>query len=429
MGAYLDKKKRVVVVGGGAAGMMAAGRAAELGAPVTLLEKTNRLGKKLLISGKGRCNLTNATDIRGLVEGFPGQGAFLWSAFAAFSNQDLIEFFRSRGVPTKVERGGRVFPESDRAEEVAEALEGYLRAGGVRVVTDAPVEEILTSEGKVTGVLTRDGEGYPATAVILATGGASYPGTGSTGDGYGLAGRLGHTIIPPQPSLVPLETAEEWVRELQGLTLKNVRVRAEDSARRNIGEEFGEMLFTHYGVSGPIILTLSRAVGQHLRAQGEPVKLHLDLKPALSEEQLDARIQRDFEKYQRKAFRNALDDLLPRSLIPVAVRLSGINPDKPVHQVTREERLVLVRLLKDFTLTVTKTRSIKEAIVTAGGIATREINPKTMESKVVSGLFIAGELIDVDAYTGGFNLQAAFSTGFVAGSAAAIAVIESPKTT
>jgi predicted Rossmann fold flavoprotein len=336
----------------------------------------------------------------------------------------LIEFIRSRGVLTKVERGGRVFPESDRAEEVVDALEGYLRAGGVRVVTDAPVEEILTSEGRVTGVLTRNGEGIPAAAVILATGGASYPGTGSTGDGYALAGRLGHIIVPPQPSLVPLETDEEWVREVQGLALKNVRVRAEDAARRTIGEEFGEMLFTHYGVSGPIILTLSRAVGQNLREKKEPVKLHIDLKPALSEEQLDARIQRDFEKYLRKAFKNALDDLLPRSLIPVAVGLSPIDPDKPVHQVTREERLGLVRLLKGLTLIVRNTRSIKEAIVTAGGITTREINPKTMESRVVSGLFMAGELIDVDAYTGGFNLQAAFSTGFVAGSSAAEMVTE-----
>lgn len=407
--------------------MMAAGRAAELRAQVTLLEKTNRLGKKLLISGKGRCNLTNVADIRGLVEGFPGQGAFLWSAFSTFSNQDLIEFFRRQGVLTKVERGGRVFPESDRAEEVVEALEGYLRAGEVRVVTGAAVDDILTSEGKVTGVLTRNGEGYPGEAVILATGGTSYPGTGSTGDGYTLAGRLGHTIIPPQPSLVPLVTDEEWVREVQGLALKNVRVRAEDTARRIIGEEFGEMLFTHYGVSGPIILTLSRAVGQNLREKGGPVRLHLDLKPALSEEQLDARIQRDFEKYLRKAFKNALDDLLPRSMIPVTVRLSAIDPDKPVHQVIRDERLGLVRLLKDMALTVRKTRSIKEAIVTAGGIATREINPKTMESRVVSGLFVAGELIDVDAYTGGFNLQAAFSTGFVAGCAAAEIVIDGPE--
>lgn len=398
--------------------MMAAGRAASLGAEVILLEKKDRPGRKLHISGKGRCNITNTAPAREMIANFPDQGRFLYGAFSAFSNRDLVEFMKMLGVETKVERGGRVFPVSDRAEEVVEALVAWVRRCGVALVTGSPVEAVLAAGGAVQGVRLKSGRTLEGRAAVLATGGASYPGTGSTGDGYQIARALGHTVIPIGPSLVPLEIAEDWVRDVQGLALKNVEAALTTDRGEVLGREFGEMLFTHFGVSGPIILTLSREAGRRLCSGSGPLRLRIDLKPALDRETLDDRLQRDFLKYQRKLFKNALDDLLPKSLILVIVRLSEISPEKPVHQITRGERLRLVELLKGLPLTVLRTRSLAEAIVTAGGVCTKEINPKTMESKLVRGLFLAGEVIDVDAYTGGFNLQAAFSTGYVAGSSA-----------
>lgn len=403
---------KVIVIGGGPAGMMAAGIAAGRGRDVILLEKNNRLGKKLLISGKGRCNITNDTDVEGLIENTPGNGNFLYSAFYTFSNQDLIDFFNQKGLSTKVERGGRVFPESDSSRDVLNTLMSFLKSNGVRINTDAAVTEILSQANKVTGIRLSDGSTLEAESVILAVGGMSYPGTGSTGDGYEMARKLGHTVTPLKPSLVPLITKEEWIHDLQGLSLKNVAVSFKNNNGKVIYDDFGEMIFTHFGVSGPVILSASRHL---LSYDFRNVDLILDLKPALTWEKLDERVQRDFDKYSRKQFKNSLDDLLPQKFIPVIIRLSEINPEKPVHQITKEERKKLVTLLKYLKITIIGARPIKEAIVTAGGIKTSEINPSTMESKKIGGLFMAGEVIDVDAYTGGFNLTIAFSTGYLAG--------------
>lgn len=404
--------KKVIVIGGGPAGIMAAGIAAQRGNEVVLLEKNERLGKKLLISGKGRCNITNDTDIEGLIENTPGNGNFMYSAFYTFSNQDLISFFNELGVNTKVERGGRVFPTSDSSKDVMHALQTFLNKNNVKVMTESEVKRILADNGKVTGIERLNGTIMEADAVILAVGGKSYPGTGSTGEGYEMARRLGHTVTTLKPSLVPLITKEEWIKDLQGLSLKNISVTFKNCSGKEIYSDFGEMIFTHFGVSGPVILSASR----HLLAYDfKDIKLSIDLKPGLSEEKLDERVQRDFDKYSRKQFKNSLDDLLPQKLIPVMIRLSKIDPDKQVHQITKEERKRLVMLLKGLESSVVGARPIKEAIVTAGGIKTSEINPSTMESKKVSGLFFAGEIIDVDAYTGGFNLTIAFSTGYLAG--------------
>ncbi len=410
---------KVIVIGAGAAGLMAAGHAAAAGAEVTVLEKNKLPGKKLLITGKGRCNITNTAELPEFIKQIPGNGQFLYSALNQFGNNDLIRFFNGLGLPTKVERGGRVFPVSDRSRDVVDTLVNFCRTNGVEFIYSAPVEEILTEDGWVAGVRLKDGREYQGGTVILATGGSSYPGTGSTGDGYRMAGQLGHTVTPLKPALVPLETAEEWVRDLQGLTLKNVEATACHQDRK-VAREFGEMLFTHFGVSGPIILTISRSIAGLLQ-EGKQVSLKINLKPALSSEQLDARVLRDFARYVKKRFRNSLNDLLPRSLIPVIVRLSGIPGEKPVHQVTKEERLGLVNLIRELTVTVTRLRPLKEAIVTAGGVSVKEINPQTMESKIVKGLHLAGEVVDVDGFTGGFNLQAAFSMGYVAGKSAATA--------
>jgi predicted Rossmann fold flavoprotein len=396
---------------------MAAGQAAAGGAAVSLLEKNDRPGRKLMITGKGRCNLTNATDIQGLIKNIPGNGRFLYSAFDMFDNHDLVRFFHGLGVETKVERGDRVFPVSDKAGDIVEALVCFCREQQVKIVYGQPVAEITRQDGTVTGVVTGAGDTYQADRVILASGGASYPGTGSTGDGYTMARKLGHTVVPVKPALVPLVAADPWVKELQGLTLKNVAVTA-CSGGKTLVEEFGEMIFTHFGLSGPIILTLSRKIAQLLE-KGQEIILGINLKPAIGQEQLDRRIQRDFTSYQNKQFKNSLGELLPKSLIPVVIQLSGISGEKPVHQVTKEERLRLVNLLQNLEVTVTGTRSIKEAIVTAGGVSVKEINPRTMESKLIRGLFFAGEVIDVDGYTGGFNLQIAFSTGYMAGRSAA----------
>lgn len=403
----------VIVIGAGAAGLMAAGQAASAGAGVTVLEKNDRPGRKLLITGKGRCNITNTEQMPDFLKYIPGNGQFLYSALSKFDNNDLVNFLNDMGLETKVERGGRVFPVSDKAADVVETLVNFCRAKGVKFKYSAKVEDITAQEGKVVSVRTQDGREYQCDSVIVATGGASYPGTGSTGDGYDFARNLGHTIIKLKPALVPLEVKEDWVKELQGLSLKNVEAAAFHNDKK-VAFEFGEMLFTHFGVSGPIILTMSSTITPILES-GSAVILKLNLKPALTQEQLDSRIQRDFSKLTRKQFQNSLNELLPKSLIPVIIELSQINPEKPVHQVTREERFKLVELLHSLTMTITRPRPITEAIVTAGGVSVKEINPKTMESKLVRGLYFAGEVLDVDAYTGGFNLQAAFTMGYVAG--------------
>ena len=403
----------VIVIGAGPAGMMAAIKAAENGASVLVLEKMKQPGKKMLITGKGRCNITNTAEISELIKNIPGNGKFLNSCIRAFDNEDVQYFFNGLEVPTKVERGGRVFPVSDRAADVVQAMVLRLYELGVKVRTGERVAEILVEDSKAIGVKTEAGEVYSGQAVILATGGASYPGTGSTGDGFTMAGQIGHEIKLPLPSLVPLEVEEEWVPELQGLSLRNVRVylMAEEN---KVADMFGEMLFTHFGVSGPVILSLSRQAAQ-LLAAGNFVELLIDLKPALSFEQLDARIVRDFEKYQRKEMKNALKDLLPGRLIAPVLDGAYIEPDRMVNSITKEERHRLANTLKGLIVTITRTRPIAEAIVTAGGISVKEINPKTMESKIVKNLYLAGEVVDVDGFTGGYNLQAAFSMGAAAG--------------
>lgn len=407
---------QVIVVGGGAAGMMAAGQAAAGGTKVLLLEKKERLGRKIAISGKGRCNITNEENVSDFISHYPGNGRFLHSILRGFDNVALREFLAFYGVETKVERGGRVFPISDDAETVVKALSSFLTDQGAEVLSGVIVEEIMVEDGRVTGVRCSGQKLYKSPAVIVCTGGSSYSGTGSNGDGYRFARKLGHRVITPRPALVPLKTSEEWVKELQGLSLRNVEASLWVGGKKQAAE-FGEMLFTHFGVSGPIILTLSRQAGDGLRA-GKNVRLRVNLKPALSPEQLDLRVQRDFQKFSNKQFKNVLDDLLPQSMIPVMIRLSGINPDRVVHQINREERKRLLGLLQSLTLTITDTLPIEAAIVTAGGVDVKEINPKTMASKRIEGLYWAGEVVDVDGITGGYNLQAAFAMGYRAGRAA-----------
>jgi len=408
----LNQMKNVGVIGAGAAGLIAAGRAAERGHRVFIFEKNKMAGRKIRITGKGRCNLTNDCDINTLISNIPGNGKFLYSSFNLFSNKDIIDFFEKMGLRLKVERGNRVFPESDNARDVVDALLKYASAQNVHFHYQTKVDEILVKDGRVTGVVLSDGTDRNLDAVILATGGLSYPGTGSTGDGHRMVQKLGHTITPLKPSLVPLTVKEEWVRDLQGLSLKNTAIKLVDRKGNIIYSDFGEMMFTHFGVSGPVILSASRHI---LKYGYKDVFLSIDLKPALSEEKLDNRIQRDFGKFSRKMFKNSLDELLPNLLIPVIVRLSGIPSEKPVNQVTRAERQKLVYLLKNLTCEITGSRSFDEAIVTAGGVSVKEIDPKTMESKLIRGLYFAGEIMDVDAYTGGFNLTIAFSTGYTAG--------------
>ena len=413
-------KQRIIVIGAGPAGMMAAIKAAEtsegMGGPaeILLLEKMKRPGRKMMITGKGRCNITNAADVPEIIKNIQGNGRFLYSSMQAFDNQAVIDFFQEQGVATKVERGQRVFPQSDRAQDVVDALVGRLHELGVRLETEAPVKGILAEEGKVRGVELKSGAIYKAEAVILAVGGASYPGTGSAGDGYAMAEALGHRVVPVRPSLVPLVTEEEWVREAQGLSLRNVRAELLVDGKAELSL-FGEMMFTHFGVTGPVILSMSRTVSGCLAEGGHFLELSLDLKPALSEEKLEARLQRDFEKYQRKELKNGLVDLLPHKLIEPVLDAAYLPPHKPVHQVTVEERRRLVHTLKHLVLTITGTRPLAEAIVTAGGVSVKEIDPRSMESKLVKGLYLAGEVVDVDAFTGGYNLQAAFSMGAAAG--------------
>lgn len=403
---------RVLVVGGGASGLLAAGIAAREGNRVTLAERNPRPARKLMITGKGRCNVTNHCDLNGLIASVPRNGRFLYSAFSAFSPEDTMEFFESRGVPLKVERGNRVFPESDKASDIVDALVHFARSSGVKL-THSRVTGLQISDSRVTGAICEDGASFAADRIILATGGLSYPLTGSTGDGYRLAEQAGHTVIEPSPSLIPMLAHEGWCSDLQGLSLRNIAVKGIDIRKNKvIYSDFGELLFTHYGLSGPLILSASA----HMRnLQDNQYRIEIDLKPALEEKQLDARVLRDFEKYANRDFQNALDDLLPRKLIPVVVRLSGIAPSAKIHQITKEQRLELVQLLKCLRLHITGFRPVEEAVITSGGVSIKEIDPKTMASKRCGGLYFAGEVIDVDAYTGGFNLQIAFSTGYLAG--------------
>lgn len=396
--------------------MMSAIQAAAGGANVTLLEKMPRVGRKLSITGKGRCNLTNAADVSEVVKNIPGNGKFLFSALKKFSPADTVNFFNKLGVATKIERGGRVFPASDDANEVIDALLRQLAIVGVDVRTSSPVTEIIAEGKKIRGVVVGR-KVLTADAIILATGGASYPATGSTGDGFRFARRLGHNVTELLPALVPLETEEDFVKDLQGLSLRNVRVKLLADGRK-VAELFGEMLFTHFGVSGPIILTLSRQVAR-LLAEGRFVEVEINLKPALTPEQLDARILRDFDKFKRRTIKNSLGELLPSKLIPIILDQTYLDENRRVDEITQAQRRRLVEVLRGLPLTITKTRPLAEAIVTSGGVSVKEIDPRTMQSKLVEGLFIVGEVADVDGFTGGFNLQAAWAMGYVAGTSAA----------
>ena len=403
---------KILVVGGGAAGMMAAVTAARNGKKVRLIEKNEKLGKKLFITGKGRCNITNAADIEDLFSAVVSNPKFLYSSFYSMTNDQVIDFFEELGVKTKVERGGRVFPESDHSSDVIRALEQEMKRLGIEIRLRTEAEEILAEDGRVTGVRLYSGKELHADAVIIATGGISYPSTGSTGDGYRFARECGHKVTDLSPALVPMEVKEWYARELMGLSLRNVEIRITDG-KKKLYEEFGEMLFTHYGVTGPVILSASSIVGKKLREH--PLTLHIDLKPALTEEQLDKRMLREFEANHNRQFKNAVDSLFPSKLKPVIVELSGIQEDKKVNEVTKEERLHFVRLIKDFSMTLTGMRGYNEAIITKGGVSVKEIDPGTMESKLVNGLYFAGEVLDLDAVTGGYNLQIAWSTGYLAG--------------
>lgn len=404
---------KVIVVGAGAAGMMAAYFAAKNKNKVTLIEKNEKTGKKIYITGKGRCNITNACDVEDLFANVMSNKKFLYSAFYGFTNSDVIDFFENHGIKTKIERGNRVFPVSDHSSDVISALEHALKEQNVDILLNTCVEKIECADSRVTGVVLCGGRKIEADAVIVATGGMSYQATGSTGDGYRFAEESGHKVTECTPSLVPFNAQEEWVAKLQGLSLKNVLVTIYDG-RKKLYEDFGEMLFTHFGVSGPVILSASSVITGIVKER--PVRLSIDLKPAITDEQLDERILRDFSKEQNKAFKNSLDELLPKKLIPVIVMQSGIKPEKKVNEVTREERQRLVKLLKNFDMTVTSTRGFNEAIITQGGVNVKEINPSTMESKLVKNIYFAGEVIDVDAVTGGFNLQVAWSTAYAAAS-------------
>lgn len=426
----------VIVIGAGAAGMMAAIAAAGNGHQVTVLEKNEKAGKKIYITGKGRCNITNACDVEELFNNVVTNKKFLYSAFYGFTNDDVVAMLNTAGLATKVERGNRVFPVSDRAGDVIAALVRIMKKLGVKLEYDTTVTEIITGTvdktddtadaadgGKcgaaaraiattVTGVRCASGKVYPADAVIVATGGVSYPTTGSTGDGYEFAQRTGHNVTALSPALVPFNVAEEDVKELQGLALKNSGVTIYDG-KKKLYEDFGELLFTHFGVSGPTVLSASSYVAKKIK--DHPLRLVIDLKPGLDTEQLDARVLRDFDEFMNKNFNNALDKLLPKSLIPVVIRRSGIDEYKKVHEISREERMRLIGTIKNLEFTLTGLRGFNEAIITQGGVSVRDIDPSTMESKKVSGLYFAGEVLDLDAVTGGFNLQIAWSTGHLAG--------------
>lgn len=408
---------KVIVVGGGPAGMFAAIAAAENGHEVTLLEKNEKLGKKLYITGKGRCNITNAGDMDALFDNVMTNSKFLYSAFYTYDNQKVIDFFEENGLPTKIERGNRVFPVSDHSSDVIATLQKVLKAKNVEIRLYTRVETLLTEnsgemEQKVVGVRLSDGKELTADGVILATGGFSYQTTGSTGDGYRFAREVGHSVTEIHPSLVPFYAVESYVKEMQGLSLKNVRVRIRDG-KKLLYDEFGEMLFTHFGVSGPLILSASAAIKPALTKKQLPMEI--DLKPALTEEQLDQRLLREFEEAKNKQFKNSIGHLFPAKMIPVMLELGGIDPEKKVNEITREERQGFIRLIKAFPVTLNGLRDFNEAIITRGGVKVKEVNPSTMESKLVKNLYFCGELLDLDAMTGGYNLQIAWSTGYLAG--------------
>ena len=403
----------VIIIGGGPAGMIAGISAAINGDNVTIIEKMSSCGKKLLITGKGRCNITNSTDINGFIENTPTNGRFLYSALNNFDNNDIINLLEKEGIKTKTERGGRIFPVSDRAQDVLEALLNILRKLNVKILTNTEVKKVILKDGTVVGVKLSGEEEIKADKVILATGGKSYPVTGSTGDGYRIAKEMGHSIVEIKPSLIPLTSNDEVCKKLQGLSLRNVSIQLKNK-EKIVYEDFGEMLFTHYGVSGPVILSASAHLVRY-KNNGELLKngsviLEIDLKPALTEEKLDLRILRDFEEVKNKEFKNSLDKLLPQKLIPVIIEKTKISPYKRVNEITKEERARIVKILKCLEIKINGVRPIEEAIITSGGVSIKEINPKTMESKFVKGLYFAGEVIDVDAFTGGFNLQVAWST-------------------
>jgi hypothetical protein len=414
----------VLVIGGGAAGCMAAIAAAERGARVTLWEKNDRLGRKLAITGKGRCNVTNAAPVDELIRNISGNGRFMYSAFSAFDNADVMNFFEGLGVPLKVERGQRVFPQSDRAADVTSALEREMRRLGVKIGYKTSAKSLLVDGGRVVGAVSTSGKRLAADAVILACGGATYQATGSTGDGYKLAAAVGHTIIEPLPALVPLVSPDAWVSEVSGLSLRNIELSLYKSGivgkKQLLDKLFGEMLFTHFGISGPVVLSASRKAAIFWRDNpGEEILALINLKPALSAEQLAARLERDFADSPKRHLHNAMEDLLPKSLILPLIRLAGLEPDRPVNTLLHRERAALTEILQALPVHLTSTRPLNEGIVTCGGVSVKEVSPKTFESKLAQGLFIVGELLDVDALTGGYNLQVAFSSGHAAGLAAA----------
>lgn len=412
----MDKNATAIVIGGGPAGMMAAYIIAKNDIPVVLLEKNVKLGKKMLIAGKGRCNLTNDSDINAFMANMPGNGKFLYSAYRRFSAQDVKNWFDSHGVPLKTERGDRVFPVSDRSVDIVSCLERQLRKAGAKVEFLSEAAEIVYREDAVEGVRVNH-RLIPAAVVLVATGGLSYPLTGSTGDGYRFAEAAGHSVTPRFPSLVPLTVAEEDVRQLEGLSLRNVAVTLKDGDHV-LDHRFGELVFTGDGLSGPVILSASRAAALHFtKAPAKSLRLVLDLKPALTEKQLNDRLLRDFESFSKRSYIRILEELLPRKMIPVFAKRSGVDPVKSGHQLTKEDRKTVLRLLKAFPFTVTSCHPLKEAIVTAGGVNVKEVDPKTMMSKKKRGLFFAGEVLDIDGYTGGFNIQAALSCGYQAGMA------------
>ena len=404
---------KVLIIGAGAAGMYAAVTAARAGHQVHVFEKNDKAGRKLFITGKGRCNLTNDCDTEELLQAVKSNRKFLYSSFYTHTNQDVIRFFQDNGMPVKTERGGRVFPASDHSSDVIRTLERQMSKWGVRLHLGTEARELLTEEGRIAGLLLGDGTRETGDACIVATGGFSYPLTGSTGDGYRFAREAGHSVTDLVPSLVPVEAKEKWVGDLMGLSLRNIELTVKDGTKE-LYRDFGEMLFTHFGLSGPVVLSATSEVGPRL--EKGPLSFHIDLKPALTPEQLDQRILRDFGEQKNRQFKNSLGKLLPAKLIPVVVGLSGISPEKKIHDISREERRGLVSLLKDLTVTAVSLRSWSEAIITKGGVSVREIDPATMESKKIKGLYFAGEVLDLDAVTGGFNLQIAWSTAYLAGS-------------
>lgn len=407
-------KKKVLIVGGGAAGLMAAGFAGKNGADVTIIEKMPRVGRKILVTGKGRCNIANACDIQDFMKNVPVNGRFLYSAVNNFPPFEILDFFNEIGLKTKVERGNRAYPESEKAMDVVDTMRRFVTDNGCKIVTDT-VTELIITEGEIIGVIGENNK-YFADAVIIATGGASYPLTGSTGDGYAFAKQAGHTVTEIKPSLVPLESPDKCCKDMQGLSLRNVALKVKNNKNKVVYEDFGEMLFTHFGISGPMVISASC----HLRNfEANGYTAHIDLKPALDSEQLDKRIQKDFMENINKAVSNSFSKLLPKKMISVVLKRWGVPFETKCNSVTKEQRKALVNLLKDFTVEISKSRPIEEAIITSGGVKVSEINPKTMESKLVKNLYFAGEVIDTDAYTGGFNLIIAWSTGRLSGESAA----------